>query len=264
MKKLDDVIRDRREDGEERLLEVARFAEQGMSAAAIIHEIRQPLTALSMALQMALDISQTCHPEMQDIVKEAIRLSGRAELLLERGRDFMTPHKERVEIQILDAVDRVMSMFHWHVRTVENISIRQHLPADLPHIFGDRGQIEQAIGNLLSNAIDALSNNGGGTIHVVARSTAQQRIEIIVADDGVGIPPDARAQVFAPFFSTKPRMQGTGLGLYLVRHMARAHGGDARLLTDEELQQLALGPLSTGILIALAQGMPSGSEGEGR
>jgi len=95
LKTIDDVLRQMQDDSDERLLEVARFAEQGMSASAVIHEVRQPLTALSMALQMALESARRCDDEMLEIIQEAVRLAGRTEMLLDRARDFMTPSSGR-------------------------------------------------------------------------------------------------------------------------------------------------------------------------
>jgi signal transduction histidine kinase len=91
-------------------------------------------------------------------------------------------------------------------------------------VIADARQIEQAVGNLGLNALQAMPE--GGCLQISTRLEGEQ-VAISVRDTGPGIPAEQQERVFEPFFSTK--VSGTGLGLPLVREIALAHGGDLRL-----------------------------------
>jgi signal transduction histidine kinase len=96
-------------------------------------------------------------------------------------------------------------------------------PASVPAISGDPGQLEQVLVNLLMNAVDACAPGG----HVVARAASAESggVLLTISDDGCGIPREQLGAVLDPFFTTKKRGQGTGLGLTIAADIARNHGG---------------------------------------
>jgi signal transduction histidine kinase len=96
----------------------------------------------------------------------------------------------------------------------------------LPAVGADRAQLEQALLNLVSNAVDAMP--GGGRIVLAARAHASG-VALVVADTGNGIAPGELAKVFDPLYTTKPPGKGTGLGLPILREVVEAHGGTVEL-----------------------------------
>ena len=94
-------------------------------------------------------------------------------------------------------------------------------------IEGIVGQIRQVVANLVANAIDAA--HVGGNIWIEARE-ADGKVEIIVGDDGIGMGPETRSQLFQPFYSTKGDL-GNGLGLYISKEIVERHGGELRVDT---------------------------------
>ena len=96
------------------------------------------------------------------------------------------------------------------------------LEADLPPVLGFAAELNQIWGNLIDNALDAVSD--GGRVFVHANRKAQ-RVIVSIIDDGPGIPAQDLARVFDPFFTTKPVGQGTGLGLDIVRRLVRHNDG---------------------------------------
>jgi two-component system sensor histidine kinase HydH len=90
----------------------------------------------------------------------------------------------------------------------------------LPQVSADPDQIRQVLLNLVVNALEAM--NGRGRLTLSARPLPD-RVEVVVEDDGPGLPPGDPEQIFDPFFSTRDR--GTGLGLAIARRIIRAHGG---------------------------------------
>jgi signal transduction histidine kinase len=101
------------------------------------------------------------------------------------------------------------------------------VPEGLPAIQGDHHQLCQVVTNLLINALEALG--GQGSVHISARMKTPEleeqvpEVELVIADDGPGIPAEITDRVFNPFFTTKP--QGSGLGLAIVRKIVDAHDG---------------------------------------
>ncbi len=104
----------------------------------------------------------------------------------------------------------------------KSIDVTVELEPDLPAVRGFAGELNQIWGNLIDNALDAVS--AGGRVEVSARRD-DQRVAVRVVDNGPGIPPQNLARIFDPFFTTKPQGQGTGLGLDIVRRLVRHNDG---------------------------------------
>jgi signal transduction histidine kinase len=110
-----------------------------------------------------------------------------------------------------------------HKARGKSVEVTAAVPQGLPKVHMYGGEINQVWVNLLQNALDAVDR--GGRISITAHSDAD-RVTVIVADDGQGIPESDRHKVFDPFFTTKPVGQGTGLGLDIAREMVRRNHGD--------------------------------------
>ncbi len=130
----------------------------------------------------------------------------------------------------------------------------------------DRAQFEQVLLNLVANARDGLPRGGSIRLTVRHRVTPEQangerhELELLVADDGVGIPPELRSRVFEPFFTTKPTGQGTGLGLAMVASIVKRAGG--RVEVESEVGKgttfsIALPLLEGGAVIERAPIVPA-------
>jgi len=101
--------------------------------------------------------------------------------------------------------------------------------ASTPEAFGDELQLRQAVVNLVMNAIQAIDNGPMGRVTVDTADRGDE-IAIIIRDNGPGIPDEARAHIFESFFTTKPRGDGTGLGLPTSRRIVNAQGGRLTLV----------------------------------
>ena len=100
--------------------------------------------------------------------------------------------------------------------------MEREIEAPLPSVMGNRGRLQQVLMNLLLNAVDAMPE--GGTIGVRASASAG-RVRLMVSDTGVGIPAEHLEKIYDPFFTTKPRGQGTGLGLSVSYGIIKEHAG---------------------------------------
>jgi two-component system NtrC family sensor kinase len=112
----------------------------------------------------------------------------------------------------------------------KGVVLRQEVADGLPDLFVDPFQMNQALGNILLNAVQATGS--GGTVTLRASTTAESLVEIAVADTGCGIAEEVRGKIFYPFFTTKPVGEGTGLGLAITYGIIKNHGGDITVKSE--------------------------------
>lgn len=204
-----------------------KFSELGLLSAGITHEISNPLTVILGK------VDQLSKPEREiskeDYLKglQLIRKNAeRIETIVQSVRKYIYRNEETVEdfIPVKEIIDNVMVFYGQRLKN-HGIELRLNNVEDV-YISGHRGQFEQALLNLISNAFDAVVNLEEKWIEISA-AKSDEYIRIYVKDSGYGIPQTVRAKMMDPFFTTKDS-KGTGLGLTLVKGIAKNHGGDLR------------------------------------
>jgi two-component system, NtrC family, sensor histidine kinase HydH len=222
------------EKAKERLLMEEKLAAVGRFSSAIAHEIRNPVAMISSALATAANpgLNPSDRQQMFDIAgKEAKRLE-------KLTGDFLTYARPRPPTKhpgnVSESVAYVIDICRPHA-TAAGVSITADLaPALLADI--DTGQVQQAVLNLVMNAIEA--SPAGCTVTVRAGQIGRW-VAIQIENPSGPIPNEAADHIFEPFFTTKP--SGTGLGLAIARSVARAHGGDVVLSqNDPDVVQFTL------------------------
>ena len=204
-----------------------RLATLGEMAAAIAHEVKNPLAGIEVMaglLKRRVPDGGDAQELLNDIIHEAKMANGIVIEVLE----YVRPIRLQVEpVSVTRIVDEAIYAAESTV-TRGRTCVSAEVPVTLPPIDADAHQLRQLFTNLIVNAFEALS--GDGRVTVTARHQrppADQRgagvIEIDVADDGPGVPDEVRDRIFSPFFTTKPR--GSGLGLSIVRKIVDAHEG---------------------------------------
>jgi len=202
---------------EARMRAADRLASLGRMAANIAHEIRNPLAALSGAVEvMAAGAADDTRERLGQIVlKETARLNGIIREFLEYARPAplsLTP------VNVAEAVDEVLLLLEHQAPPGTLKAVREFPPALTWTV--DRQQFRQAVWNLCLNAVQAMPE--GGELRVTM--TAGGRLVLRVSDTGEGIEAADLGHIFEPFFSTKSG--GSGLGLALVHRIVQDHGGD--------------------------------------
>ena len=214
------------EEREHELVRQARLAAVGRMAAIITHEIRNPLSSIGLNAEL-LEEELKGGPSptgdagalAQKISKEVDRLTAITEEYLRFAR-LPRPKLERSEVNEI-VTDLVQ--FQKEELGLAGVQVSARLADGLPPVSADEGQLRQALLNLVKNAADAMSVQGGGTLEVETRQSSDGAVEVAIADSGPGIPEDHLPRIFEPFFSTKE--QGTGLGLALTQQIVVEHGG---------------------------------------
>ena len=218
-----------------------RLAALGEMAAAIAHEVKNPLAGIEVMaglLKRQLADNPDAQATLGDIIKEA----KMANSIVVEVLDFVRPIRLQVEhVRVGDIVRDAVALAEGHGDR-GRIDVRVSAPADLPEIQGDSPQLRQIFSNLLINAFEAMNGDGAVTITVAqvaedevpgsSDSGAVPMIQIDVVDTGPGVPADVVEKIFSPFFTTKPR--GSGLGLAIVRKIVDAHDGRIDVSTPPE------------------------------
>ena len=200
----------------------------GQLASGLAHEINQPLASILRNAEAAELFLQHPSPDLDEIraILSDIRSDDeRAGHVIDRMRGLLkrqTLDTGRLDVGAL--VGDVAALVRIDAAT-RQVKLDVDVPADLPHVRGDRVQIQQVLLNLILNGMDALHGTRleDRRVDVTARLDGAQLIEIAVGDAGHGIPADTLARIFDPFFTTKPN--GMGIGLAVSRTIVEAHGG---------------------------------------
>ena len=209
-----------------------RLAALGEMAAAIAHEVKNPLAGIEVMAGL-LKRQLADNEDAQSILKDIIKEAKVANAIVIEVLDFVRPIRLQVERIAVGAVVRdAILTAESHVPR-GGIKLAVDVPDTLPTIKADTHQLRQLFSNLLANAFEALGGEGSVRISAAERSVegevganepgAVPMIEVEVVDDGPGVPADLIDRIFSPFFTTKP--QGTGLGLAIVRKIVDAHDG---------------------------------------
>ena len=211
---------------------LARVNDLGEMAAAIAHEINQPLTAISNYLSAGLGTARKSagasgYSDTEEMMERAAEQAQRAGQIVRRLREFIgkgTGEREtRSADQLVDAATELATVD----AKINGVTVVRNAGAGDALVSVDVIQIQQVVVNLIRNAIDALSTNSGG---VERRLTVETKIgessttvEFMVADTGPGIAKEVSAKLFEPFTTSK--LHGMGMGLSISKRLIEAHGG---------------------------------------
>ena len=210
-----------------------RLAAVGEMAAAIAHEVKNPLGGIEvMAGLLRRKLGDA--PEAQLVLTDIIKEAKMANAIVQEVLEFVRPIRLQVErTRIGEAVQAAVQLAETKARRGD-IRVDARVPHDLPLIQGDQFQLTQLFTNLLANAYEAMDGRGrvtvtASTVRIIDDVDSKEAVVVELVDDGPGMPHEVADRVFNPFFTTKP--QGTGLGLAIVRKIVDAHDGSIDLET---------------------------------
>ena len=208
------------------LAHINRVNMMGELAAALAHEIRQPIAASITSASACLRWLARDPPDLERARAAAARIEqdgNRAADVISRLRSFykkgMPPAREVVDIR---EIVREMTALLRKEAVQHSVRIHSELDEASPNVLADRVQLQQVFMNLMLNAIEAMKDTGG-KLTIGSRATPEGQIAISIGDTGVGLPAENIERIFDAFHTTKS--QGTGMGLAITRSIVEAHGG---------------------------------------
>jgi signal transduction histidine kinase len=222
---------------QERLLQASRLADIGQLAAGVAHEINTPLASIALRAESLLKSAEDPRLTAIDSFKNFPRYLKtmdaeifRCKKIISALLEFSRSRKPEVRETDLNALAGRAADLVGHQMRLKQVELTLELQPGLPYIQADDGQLRQALIALLMNALDA--TQAGGQITLSTHHEGDPTVRLMVADDGIGIPPEYLDKIFSPFFTTKPVGQGTGLGLAICHGIVAAHGGEIRVESE--------------------------------
>lgn len=205
------------------LIQSEKLSGIGGFIAGVAHELNNPLTSVMGFAELLekSDVGPAYKRHIEIIHKSAQRCHKIVQALLSFARR-RSPERKMVSVNSL--VESAQEILQYQLRT-SNVELRLKLDPDLPQATVDPHQLQQVLVNLITNALQAIeSYQPKGWIKVTTASKGDT-IQLIVQDNGPGIPEENLSKIFDPFFTTKEVGKGTGLGLSLCYGIVKEHGG---------------------------------------
>jgi len=213
-----------------------RVSTLGELSGAIAHEINQPLTAILSNAQAALHLLAQNKPdlgEIRDALNDIVHEENRADEVIHRLRNLLKKGERKSEpVDLNKLINSTIALLNSELIT-RRIKVETDLANPLPQLTGDSVQLQQALLNLVMNAMDAMAETpvAQRLVTIATRTAATGRLEVSVKDRGTSIKFEELGQVFQPFYTTKDH--GLGLGLTICSAIVEAHGGTLTLANDK-------------------------------
>jgi signal transduction histidine kinase len=207
-------------NAQEQLVRHEKLAMLGQLAGGVGHELRNPLGVINSAVYYLKLVQPDADEKIKtyhSIIEQEVNTAGRIiNDLLDFGR-IVSPDCQPVSIPEL--IQRVLTRFP----APPSVHVQLNLPASLPKVFVDPLHLEQVLGNLTTNACQAMKDREDGGKLTISASLKKNQVAISVKDTGTGISPENMQKLFEPLFTTK--LRGIGLGLAVSKKLAEANGG---------------------------------------
>ncbi len=223
----------------DQILHNSKLAALGELSATVLHDIRGPLSLIQMVCEelreAELIVQKPNEFDLEKSVAQIEKACHKIKILGDHLRNFSREDThERSEEKLLSAlIEDSLFMVQQKIRSLK-IRVKKIIPTELEglKIFCFPNKLEQVFMNLASNACDAMSEIETRDLTIALKSEAQN-IFIEISDSGTGMSDEIQLKIFDSFFTTKPRGQGTGLGLKIVRNIIGEHGGELHLASVE-------------------------------
>jgi len=211
------------QETQQKYLHAEKLSAIGKLSASIAHEFNNPLQGI-LAILKGLQKRAILEEEDRELLAAAIGESDRIKSLIRSLQEFNRPSPGRkILLDIHGSLD-AMLLLHKSEFKGRRITVQRNYAPGLPQILAVPDQIKQVFLNLLTNAADACQQPGG--VITVTTRCASNRLAVIIEDTGIGIKKEEMSLIFQPFFTTKPEVKGTGLGLPVCYGIVKEHGGE--------------------------------------
>lgn len=212
----------------EQMMHASRLTVMGEMAAAMAHELNQPLSAIATytaACQRFLHQGVEARADIIEALKEIGGQAHRAAQIIQRMRNFARSRESlRKIVALRTLIEEIRPLAELDAKA-NQVSLTIRIASDLPQVNADGVQIQQVVLNLLRNGVDAMTDMpaAGRLLTLQAGCGPNNSVRVEISDRGHGVSDDARGHLFTPFFTTKAT--GMGMGLAISRSIIKAHGG---------------------------------------
>jgi len=228
---------------QEQLIQSEKMASLGQIAAGVAHEINNPISGIMVYLHtLATDLENDRFDRKQaltfltDSKHELTRCSKIIKSLLDFSRQS---HPMLAPVDLSSILDETFSILG-HKAKLQDIEVIRHIDPGLPRVQADMDQLMQVFLNLVLNAIQAMPKGGRLIIHAAqvddkeGVTESPESVQVDIKDTGCGIAQENVSRLFTPFFTTKEKGEGVGLGLAVAYGIIKRHGGDIRVMSSKE------------------------------
>ena len=227
----------RREAAFRELQHSHKLSSIGKLAAGVAHEINNPMAIINEKAGLMKDLLETSgefeyREKFSTLLDDILKAVDRTKTITHRLLGFAKRMDVRFEeLQINDVVKEVLGFLEKEA-LYKNVEIRLQLDENLPRISSDRGQLQQVFLNILTNALEAVEEEG--LITITSWQDGPDKVAVSVQDNGRGMSKETMEHIFEPFFTTK-REYGTGLGLSITYGIVKKLGGDIHVASQESV-----------------------------
>ncbi len=230
-----------RKQKEEELIRSEKLASLGQLAASVAHEVNNPLAGIMIYVKLFLKKYKEKKLQTENTEKQLLKIEkelDRTTRIIRNLLDFARQSEPNIRPVDMNKVLEAALLLVGHQINLENIKLEKKSDAHLPLILADFDKIQQVLINIIMNAIQAMPDGGNLTIATsVARSirigeSLKDTIRIDISDTGVGITKENMSKLFTPFFTTKEKGKGVGLGLPVVHGIIEQHNGKIKVNSE--------------------------------
>ncbi|MBN3766218.1 ATP-binding sensor histidine kinase [Burkholderia sp. Ac-20365] len=215
------------------LARINRATTMGEMAASLAHDVSQPISGAIAYASACLRWLSRDRPHTKEaraaatnMVEDARRA---ADIVIRIRKQFEKGALNREVFEVGEIICDTIGLLRGEIQRYD-ITVRVDLESGLPHVVGDRVQLQQVAMNLILNGIEAMKDIDGSREIAVTAARTSEDILVSIRDTGTGVQPQLAEQIFDPFFTTKPH--GTGMGLRISRSIVESHGGRLWISTD--------------------------------
>jgi len=234
----------KRKQTEEELIRSEKLVSLGQLAASVAHEVNNPLAGIMVYVKLLLKKHKEKKLQVEDTKEQLLKMDkelDRTTRIIRNLLDFARQSEPAIRPVEIGKVLEAALLLVGHQISLENIKLEKKLDAELPLVLADFDKIQQVLINIIMNAIQAMSDGGNLTIATsVAKGIRineflKDTVRIDIRDTGIGIPEENLSKLFTPFFTTKEKGKGVGLGLPVVHGIIEQHKGKIEVESESNI-----------------------------